>query len=190
MSWQTHAAQIAAVARSRPPGLGHTRVVALEGRSGAGKTTLAPLVARALGDAPLVSMEDLYGGWDGLRDGAERLVDAVLEPLAREGHALVPAFDWHARRWGPAWELAAPEVLVVDGIGSGTRAAAQRTSLLVWLDCDDAVRRERALARDGGLYDPYWDRWAAQEDAYLAEEDPRTRADLRLPADPGSPAAP
>lgn len=135
-------------------------------------------------------MEDLYGGWDGLRDGADRLVHAVLEPLARDGRALVPVFDWHAGRWGPARELAAPDVLVVDGIGSGTRAAERHTSLLVWLDCDDALRRERALARDGGLYDAHWDRWAAQEDAYLAREDPRGRADLRLRAAPASPAAP
>ena len=43
-----------------------------------------------------------------------------------------------------------------------------------------AVRRARALARDGAVYAPHWDRWAAQEDALLARERTSERADVEL----------
>jgi hypothetical protein len=34
------------------------------------------------------------------------------------------------------------------------------------------------MARDGDSYAPHWRRWADQEDAYVAAEDPVARADL------------
>src|SRR5579871_514962 len=83
-------------------------VLAIDGRSGSGKTTLAA----ALG-APVVSLEDLYGGWDGLRPGIERLVRCVLEPLAAGRRARVPRYDWHAGRWREPWPLDPPPLLVV-----------------------------------------------------------------------------
>ena len=39
--------------------------------------------------------------------------------------------------------------------------------LTVWLQLPEAQRRRRALARDGEIYRPHWERWAAQEDALL-----------------------
>ena len=52
-----------------------------DGRSGAGKTRLAAELSAELG-AAVVSLEDLYGGWDGLDRGIGVLVSEVLEPLA------------------------------------------------------------------------------------------------------------
>src|SRR5579871_5666736 len=94
-------------------------VLAIDGRSGSGKSTLA----LALG-APVVSLEDLYGGWDGLRPGIDRLVREVLEPLRAAGRAGVPRWDWRAGRWERPRELARPALLVVEGAGAGALAAA------------------------------------------------------------------
>ena len=33
----------------------------------------------------------------------------------------------------------------------------------------DEVRYERAMGRDGDTFRPHWERWAAQEEALLAE---------------------
>jgi adenylylsulfate kinase-like enzyme len=56
-------------------------VIAVDGRSGSGKTSLAARLRSAL-HAPVVTLEDLYGGWDGLERGIDLLVSEVLEPLA------------------------------------------------------------------------------------------------------------
>jgi hypothetical protein len=45
------------------------------------------------------------------------------------------------------------------------------------VELDEATRKRRALARDGEAYAPYWDRWAAQEAAFIAREHPQALAD-------------
>ena len=72
--------------------------MAVDGRSGAGKTSLAARLAGQL-EAPVLSLEGLYGGWDGLEHGIDLLVCDVLEPLASEVAARVPSYDWVAREW-------------------------------------------------------------------------------------------
>jgi len=170
--------------RSAVPRAGRTRVVAIDGRSGAGKTRLAADLAGGLladgAAAPVVSLEDLYGGWDGLERGIDLLVSAVLEPLAAGRTARLPRYDWAARQWAEPAALEPPEVLIVEGVGAGARRAAAWASLLVWLDAPEAVRKRRALDRDGATFAPYWDMWAAQEDAMLARERTPERADLVL----------
>jgi anthranilate synthase component 1/para-aminobenzoate synthetase len=129
-----------------------------------------------------VSLEDLYGGWDGLERGIGLLVAAVLEPLAAGQTPLVPRYDWVRRGWLTPTPLDPPEVLIVEGVGAGARRAAVFESLVVWLAAAPDIRRRRALDRDGEVFAPYWDDWAAQEDAMLARERTPERADLVLDA--------
>ena len=53
-------------------------------------------------------------------------------------------------------------------------------ALRVWVDAPTALRKERALSRDGETYAPHWDRWAAQEDAVYGAVRPWENADLVL----------
>lgn len=159
-----------------------TYVIAIDGRSGSGKTTLAAKLAVALG-APVVALEDLYGGWDGLERGIDLLVSEVLEPVSAGRAARVPRYDWTARAWGDPWLLEPPEVLIAEGVGAGARRAAAYASTLIWIEERETVRKGRALLRDGSTFAPYWDMWAAQEDAMLSRERTRERADLVLTAD-------
>lgn len=163
-----------------PPRLRSTRVIAIDGRSGAGKSSLAQALAHTLG-APVVALEDLYGGWDGLDDGVALLRSAVLRPLADGRAASVPRYDWQAGAWGEPWLLEPPEQLIIEGVGAGARSLAPDTSVLVWLELGSAARRKRALARrHGERYGPQWRRWARQEEAYIERERPAQRADLVL----------
>jgi hypothetical protein len=171
-----------------PPHAGGTRVLAVEGRSGAGKTTLAARLAAALqadpdagpDGVPVVHLDDLYPGWDGLEAGSRELVDGLLVPLARGLPAACRTWDWSASCPGPLRSVPPAPFVVVEGVGCGSRAARPYLSLLVWLEVPTPVRRARALARDGALYHPHWERWAAQEDAYLIAQDPAGAADVVL----------
>lgn len=165
--------------RAAPPSAGATRVLGLDGRSGAGKSTLALLLAPELG-APVVHLDRLYDGWDGLERGVATLEREVLAPLAAGEAVLVPHFDWLTGAWDAPWPLGTPETLIVEGVGAGARPGADHLALLVWLEAPVEVRKARALARDGEVYAPHWDRWAAQEDALLAREQTPERADLVL----------
>lgn len=178
--------KVAALERTRllegPARAGKTRVIAIDGRSGAGKSSLAALLGDELG-APVVALEDLYGGWDGLERGIDLLVAKVLEPLRAGKAARVPRYDWVAREWGTPWVLEPPEVLIVEGAGAGARRAAAYASMLIWIEEPAPVRKKRALDRDGATFIPYWDMWAAQEEAMLAREHTTERADLVIAAD-------
>jgi uridine kinase len=170
-------AEILAGLLTAAPRAGRARVLAIDGRSGAGKTRLAAELSAELG-APMVSLEDLYGGWDGLERGIDLLVSAVLEPFAAGRAARVPRYDWATGSWAEPLPLEPPDVLIVEGVGAGARRAAAFESLLVWLEAPTAVRKQRALGRDGATFAPYWGMWAAQEEAMLARERTQERADL------------
>ena len=173
-------AQLAALARRRAPSAGGTRVVAVDGPSGSGKTSLAAELAPALDGAPVVHLDDFYPGWDGLDAVVPRLLEWVLEPLARGETARYRRYDWAAGRYAEWHDVPASEALVVEGCGSGAWACAPRLSLLVWVDAPTDLRFARGMARDGGAYGPYWQRWARQETAHFAAEGTRERADVRL----------
>ncbi|GAB3257692.1 nucleoside/nucleotide kinase family protein [Kineosporia babensis] len=157
-------------------------VIALDGPSGAGKTTLADQVAAELGDtAAVVRMEDLYPGWDGLEAATHRLADEVLPPLLRGQEAVFTRWDWTEDRYGQIRDVVPSKlVTIVEGVGSGTLAAASSISALVFVNAPEQVRHARAMARDGEGYRPHWERWAAQERRYFARERPQERADLQL----------
>jgi uridine kinase len=161
------------------PRAGVTRVVAIDGRSGAGKTSLAAALAGQL-DGPVVSLEWLYGGWDGLERGIDLLVSEVFEPLAAGRAARVPRYDWVGREWAEPEVLEPPEALIVEGVGAGARRGAAFESLLVWLEVPAFTRKKRALDRDGETFAPYWDQWAAQEEEMLARERTPDRADIMI----------
>jgi hypothetical protein len=152
-------------------------LVCVDGPSGAGKTQLASALAVAIGGPPVVAMDELYPGWDGLAAGVARLRDEVVAPLAAGRPAAYRRWDWARDAYGERRDLGVPPLLVVEGVGAG---AATGVALLIWLDAPEGVRYRRAMDRDGATYGPYWTRWAAQERAHFAADQTADRADVRL----------
>ncbi|MCL8027520.1 uridine kinase family protein [Nocardioides bruguierae] len=169
------------MALARPAQAPTPRVLALDGRSGAGKTVLADRVVAVAGDrglrTALVHMDDLYEGWEGLPGSAPRLA-GLLAPVAEGRTGTCPRWDWHAGTWQGEVVVPPVDLVVVEGVGSGTRLLDGLRTLLVWLEAPVPVRRERGLARDGDAFAPWWDAWAAAEEAHLAAEDTTARADV------------
>jgi uridine kinase len=173
----TAVTRILAWADGQPPSAGDRRVLAVEGRSGSGKTTLARAVAGELG-APLIQMDHLYAGWDGLEQGVEALHSWVLEPLAAGRPAVWRRWDWEAGAYAEEHSVPDADWLVVEGVGCGGTVLRPYLRGLVWLEIPTALRKQRALARDGQTYAPHWSRWARHEDAFYASEQVREYADL------------
>ncbi len=154
-------------------------ILIIDGPSGAGKTSLAAAVAARL-SAPIVHMDSLYPGWDGLAEGVHRLTALVLEPLARGEAPRWRPWDWHGDRWGDPVELGWTSRLVVEGCGSSASPAGELAALRVWMDAPTRLRRRRGIDRDGQTYSPHWERWAAQEQTLFDRDRTRDRAHLVL----------
>lgn len=150
-------------------------VVLVDGRSGSGKSQLATALAeRWPGPVTLVRLDDIYPGWNGLDAAAGHVHDHLLADAR-------PRWQRHDWATGSAsgWTAVDPALpLIVEGIGSLSRANSALATLRVWVELDDVTRKQRALARDGETYAPHWDSWAAQERAFIEREDPRALADV------------
>ncbi|MET3163357.1 UNVERIFIED_ORG: anthranilate synthase component 1/para-aminobenzoate synthetase [Arthrobacter sp. UYEF10] len=158
-------------------------IIAIDGRSGAGKTTLAIELAAQLRNhhkVALFHLEDIYPGWNGLTAGIERYVSTVLTPLSRAEPATWTSWDWDRHYDGDTRVTLPAEIVIIEGVGAAAADARPMLSAVIWADAPDDIRRKRALDRDGGTYEPFWDQWAEQENAWLAADDVRRQADIRV----------
>jgi predicted kinase len=150
-------------------------VVLIDGGSGSGKSSLADQLAIAL-PADLVRLEDIYPGWDGLEAASEAIHSDIL---ASENPGW-RSWDWTRSAPGDWHPIDSSRALIIEGSGSLSRRNRQLATFGIWLSLDEATRRDRALARDGEVYAPHWDRWAVQEALFAERERPEDRADAVL----------
>ncbi|TQM61110.1 hypothetical protein [Klugiella xanthotipulae] len=157
--------------------------VLIDGRSGAGKSTVARQLVESWprpDPVQLISMDDIYPGWEGLRAASESIITEVLEPRSRGVVGRWRRFDWGSGDFAE-WHRVDPALsLLVEGCGCVTRASASLADLRVWLDSPAADRKRRALARDGEMFEPRWESWSRQEDALYATEGTSQLANLTL----------
>jgi hypothetical protein len=177
------AAALLIIASARPR-CGTTKVVAVDGPSGAGKTDFVTELAERLPSAKTLHMDDLYPGWDGLAQAVADLNDHVLTPIAVGGRGLYRPWDWEHDRYGQWHTLPAADLLLVEGVGAGAKPGWQFISKLIWLEANREERFRRGIARDGESYQPHWRRWAGQEEALFSADGTRDRADLIINTSP------
>jgi hypothetical protein len=146
----------------RTPTVRGRRLVAIDGPSGVGKSTLADLiVATWRRPVALVRLDEVYPGWAGLDRGAALLAASLVGPWAAGKVARVPSWNWEAGAPGPVRTIVPGQDLVVEGCGAFD-ACAEASALRIWVHADDDDRRRAALTRDRGAFDPYWEMWDTQ----------------------------
>ncbi|NQX27614.1 (d)CMP kinase [Microbacteriaceae bacterium VKM Ac-2854] len=160
---------------------GRVRIVLIDGPSGSGKSTFATALARELGRAAtLVRMDELYPGWGGLASGSAQTERHLVGPIRTGRPGCYRRWNWAASTPADWRRVDASRILILEGCGAATAANRRAAGLSIWVEADDDVRRARALARDGGLFDAHWEDWDDQFREHVRRNDPRGAADVIL----------
>jgi uridine kinase len=171
-------------------------LIALDGRSGTGKSTFAQAIASRV-EGIIVVGDDFYSGgnddaWSGLSAQEkvakgidwQRLRTQVLEPLLAKRPG-----SWHPLDFQPGigwvgWKdetvkLDPAPVILVDGVYSARPELLDLVDLTVLVETDDEVRRKRLILREGQDFMTRWHRlWDAAEDYYFTSLCPRASFDI------------
>jgi hypothetical protein len=195
-----------AVTRHRPDqgSAGRPAVLAIDGRSNNGKTTLAARISELVPGSAVICTDDI--AWEHSRFGwAGLLIDGILVPV-HHGQAVSyrpPRWDEHGREGSLVVPAGCP-LLIIEGDGAGRREAAHLIDTLIWVQADEREARRRAAARaahrpaadlanrpaDGAPFDE--DGWMAEEISFNTDQRTWERAGLivcgtpEIPYDPGT----
>jgi uridine kinase len=192
------------VSRARELLLGATRplVIALDGRSGAGKSFAAGLLAEQLG-AVCVPCDDFFAAgiptveWDARRP-VQRAADALdwrrlrieaLEPLLAGRSASWFAFDFtagpradgcYASRAIPAEQPPRP-VIILDGAYSSRQELADVLDMAILVEASTSLRHTRLAKRGDPVFLAEWHaRWDVAEEHYFTIVRPPSTFDFVL----------
>lgn len=176
------------VAVERP----HPVRVALDGRNGAGTTTLGDDLVRAVRSRGRRCLRvSLEGFRYPVGRGEEPDEREAFDLGALTGALLLPLGPSGDRRYrtalsDPAAKIAPPgTVLVVDGCYLQGHQLDECWDFRVWVECEEELARARAVGRDRGSFGPVVDRRYRERDmpaqrAYVQEADPPSHADVRF----------
>jgi uridine kinase len=181
-------ADLARCILDRPARLGRTRLVAVDGPAGAGKTLFAGRLAAAVsavlgaaggGPPPVVHTDDLLDGWADQLTFWPRLERWVLAPLRSGRPGRYRRYSWVRHEFTDRWIRVEPGPLVIiEGVSTARASIRPELTLAAFLTASPALRRERALARDGAAIAPYLDEWRRAEEAHFRADATAEHADL------------
>ena len=168
-------------------------VVAMEGGSASGKTTLAALLQEIYG-CTVFHMDDFFlqphqrtperlaepGG----NVDRERFLEEVLLPLKQGCPVAYRRYDCHTQAMPPPSEIVPTALTIVEGAYSMHPVLAEHYDLSVFLRITPELQRFRILVRNGSeIAERFFSTWIPMEQQYFNATDTANRCDLILEVD-------
>ena len=155
-------------------------VIAIDGRSAGGKTTLADKLAAALPSASVVHTDDI--AWHhSMFDWTKLALEHVLIPFkAGKGVSYTPTAWLKRERKGSIEVPKTCRILILEGAGSAQLELMNMLDYIVWVQSDFVRAETRGIARDGGDEEAinFWHHWMDAELTFQAKQKPWERADV------------
>lgn len=168
-------------------------VIAIEGGSASGKSTLADIL-QAVYDCQVLHTDDFFlrpeqrtparlaevgGNLD-----RERFCDEVLQPLSAGQPIRYRRFDCMTQTLGEPLTVQKGKLTVIEGAYSLHPAFGKYYDLAIFLDISPDLQRKRITVRNAGPFaDRFFNEWIPMENAYFLATDVKVRADLHIHID-------
>ena len=164
--------------------------IVIDGRAGAGKTTLANEIVNRCGVGEIIHCDDLYNGWnDALTPTFERHVrEWVTQPLMNGEMPTYQKYDWEREEFQSAIKVPSTSLIILEGVGAALPFVTDLADLAIWIDIPEEVGLNRVLQRDGEVIHREMLQWMAQQRDFFAEHHNRTNCSIHI--DYGAPAQP
>lgn len=171
------------------PQTAQTKLVAIDGFGGSGKTTLATKLIASDSSLKMVPMDGfpcdpdqspLHATGVQTRVDLERLESEVLIPL-RDGEPsrYTKKPWWPVDQQDPVIEVQPGGVVLIEGCYSFHSDIRSYYDFSIWVDCPRQMATERAILRDGESGRHYWEQaHAPNEERYFEKQRPDTQVDL------------
>ena len=160
-----------------------TRIIAIDGPAGAGKTTLANRVAGSFPENPvsIIHMDDLYAGWDNpLSPELTEVLTHICQSHKAGNEITISKFDWASSSFISPEKIDQVQLLILEGVGSGQSAVREYLSTLIWINIDEMSGLNRVLERDGESIKDQMQTWLATQEQHFASEKTDNAADFVL----------
>ena len=154
-------------------------VLALDGRCGSGKTTLAGRLAQQFPASITLHTDDFYlppaqraPSWEHTpcaNMDLARLRDEVLRPAYMGQAASYRPYSCREGTYQPMQELPAQPLVILEGSYSHHPLLAEYETIRVFITCSKEEQTRRLQAREGERYENFAARWIPLEEGYFAE---------------------
>ena len=161
-----------------------SRIIAIDGPAGSGKTTLAARITSQWEEGVVctVHMDDLYEGWDlALSERLTRtLVYSIATPVSTGKNFSYRKYDWFKKGFAELIESPLPSLLILEGVGSGQKDVRKFLDQLIWIDIDHETGLQRVLRRDGDYLETEMRVWQKREREHFEHDNTRDCATFRI----------
>ena len=156
-------------------------LIAIDGRAGAGKTTLAAHFFKELSadkTVEVIHMDDLYNGWENaLDEGLTHTLESIVNAHKNEVSIEIDIFNWQSMSFDSKAMINPVDILILEGVGAGQKVVRDAGATLYWLDIDADEGIQRVLNRDGNQIASQMNQWQIAQEIHFMRDKTRENAE-------------
>ena len=156
-------------------------LIVIDGRAGAGKTTLAETFFADLSvskSIEVIHMDDLYGGWDNaLGEHLSKRLEIIINSHQQKVAFEIEIFNWETMSFDSRKLINPVDILILEGVGAGQKVVRDAGATLYWLDIDAEIGIQRVLKRDGNQIAARMRQWQITQEIHFLQDKTRENAE-------------
>lgn len=158
--------------------LNECKIIAIDGRCAAGKTTLAKILSENV-NCDVIHIDDFYLPFEkrtkermaqsGGNIDFERLISEVLTPIKNGEPYIYSKYSCQNGTFSVGQSVNPQKITVVEGSYSCHPCVFSFYNLHFFLDIDKKTQKERVLRRNKDNADAFFSKWIPMEEKYFSE---------------------